>query len=190
MKVVVAITGASGVIYGVRLLEVLKEKGIESPCIISDAAKLIMKHEIEAARRPEGCYCEKNIEAPFSSGSSRVDAMVIVPCSMKTLAAIAAGFSSNLITRCADVVLKEKRKLIVVPRETPLNSIHLENMAKLSKIGAVILPAMPAFYHKPKRVADAVDFIVGKILDSLGIENELYKRWEGCSSEILSRKSS
>ncbi len=178
MKVLLAITGASGVIYGLRLLEVLKEKSVEVECIVSDAAKKIIKHEIGAQKILRGCYSEKDIEAPFSSGSFSLDAMVVAPCSMKTLSAIASGFSHNLITRSTDVAIKEKKKLILVPRETPLSAIHLENMLKLARLGVIILPAMPGFYHKPRKIEDLVDFIVGKILDSLGIENELYKRWE------------
>lgn len=175
MKILLAITGASGAAYGLRLLEVLRQKGMQTECIVSDAAKKIIKHE--GLKIPK-CYGEKDIEAPFSSGSFNLDAMVVVPCSMKTLSAIASGFSHNLITRSADVAIKEKRKLILVPRETPLSAIHLENMLKLAKLGVVILPAMPGFYHMPKKIEDLVDFMVGKILDSLGIENELYKRWE------------
>jgi 4-hydroxy-3-polyprenylbenzoate decarboxylase len=175
MKVVVAITGASGVVYGIRLLEALKEQGIATQCILSKAAKLIIKHE--DVETPRGCYGEEELEAPLASGSYGFDAMVIAPCSMKTLAAIANGYSSNLITRCADVAIKEKRKLVLVPRETPLSCIHLENMLKLARIGVVILPAMSAFYPRPKKINDMVDFIVGKILDSLGIDNELYRRW-------------
>jgi 4-hydroxy-3-polyprenylbenzoate decarboxylase len=175
MKVVVAITGASGVAYGTKLIQVLKEQKIETLCIVSRAAELIIKHE--GGEIPGECYDGEDIEAPLSSGSYRFDAMVVVPCSMKTLAAIANGYASNLITRCADVAMKEGRKLVIVPRETPLSSIHLENMLKLAKIGAVILPAMPAFYPKPKKIHDMVNFVVGKILDSLGIDNELYARW-------------
>lgn len=175
MRVVVAITGASGVVYGVRLLHALRDRGIEAPCIVSRAAELIMRHE--KVDPPEKCYGDDEIEAPLASGSYAFDAMVVAPCSMKTLSAIANGFSANLITRCADVALKEKRRLIVVPRETPLSSIHLENMLRLSKMGAVILPAMPAFYHSPRDIDDMVDFMEGKILDSLGVDNDLYRRW-------------
>jgi 4-hydroxy-3-polyprenylbenzoate decarboxylase len=177
--ILVAVTGASGVIYAVRLLEVLREKKVETVCITSDAARKIMKHELDGkeAELFRGCYDEEDIEAPFSSGSYGLRAMVVIPCSMKTLSAIANGYSSNAITRSADVVIKENGKLILVPRETPLSAIHLENMLKLARLGVTILPAMPAFYHKPKKVEDVVDFVVGKVLDSLGIENDLYKRW-------------
>jgi len=180
MKVLVAITGASGVAYALRFLEALEELNISYECVISDAAKKILKHEVGDAKLDlERCYSEHEIEAPFSSGSFRVDAMVIIPCSMKTLAAIASGYASNLITRSADVMLKERRRLVLVPRETPLNAIHLENMLKLARLGAVILPAMPAFYHRPKSIDDMLSFIAGKVLDALGIQNNLYARWGG-----------
>ncbi len=181
MDVLVAITGASGAVYGIRLLQVLKEKGMGVSCIISDAAHKILEYELEPGELGcvEGCYNESEIGAPFSSGSAGVDAMVVVPCSMKTLSSIANGLSDNLITRSADVMIKERRRLVLVPRETPLSPVHLENMLKLSKIGVTILPAMPGFYHKPKKIEDLIDFIVGKILDSLDIENRLYSRWKG-----------
>jgi 4-hydroxy-3-polyprenylbenzoate decarboxylase len=122
-------------------------------------------------------YDENYMYAPIASGSVKVDAMAVIPCSMKTLASIANGFASNLIERAADVMIKEKRKLVIVPRETPLSAIHLRNMLVLAEIGCHIVPAMPAFYHHPKRVSDMVDFIAGRVLDSMGVENDLAPRW-------------
>lgn len=181
MKIIVAVTGASGIIYGKRLLQVLKDKGAEVYLIVSENAKTIARIELNDQSGFIGLakhiYDSNDLTAPLSSGSFKVDGMVVVPATMKTLAAIASGFSENLITRAADVQLKERRPLILVPRETPLNLIHLQNMTKLSSLGAVILPAMPAFYHKPKNIEDLVDFVVGKILDQLGLEHELYRRW-------------
>jgi len=178
MKVIVAITGGSGVAYGIRLLEVLKEKGIGVTCIISEPAKKVMKYELEKVPKLN-CVHENEIDASIASGSSIGEALVVIPCSMKTLSAIANGYADNIITRAADVVIKEQKKLILVPRETPLSAIHLENMLKLARLGVVILPAMPAFYHKPKKVEDIINFVVGKVLDSLGVENNLFKRWKG-----------
>lgn len=181
MKILLGITGASGAPYALRLAEILEDlDGVELSCIISQGGKKIIEHEAPSeVAFMEKCYTEDEMEAPFSSGSFKTDAMVIIPCSMKTLAAVANGFASNLITRSADVMLKERRKLIIVPRETPLNSIHLENMLKLSNMGAVILPAMPAFYNRPETLDDMVDFIVGKVMDALGLENDIYNRWKG-----------
>lgn len=181
-RLVVGVTGASGVVYAKRLLEVLKEKNIETHIVVSKTAERIIKHELEMDRADfeklgRYCYREDHADAPLASGSFKTDGMIIIPCSLKTLAGIASGYADNLILRAADVTLKEKRKLILVPRETPLNAIHLRNMLELAKIGVVILPAMPAFYHKPKSIHELVDFIVGKILDILGIEHELFKRW-------------
>ena len=152
---------------------------------MSENAKKVIEYEsgdvrkILAHFRKYGkVYDENEIDAPTASGSSLYDAMVVCPCSMKTLSAIANGFSYNLITRSADVMINEKRKLILVPRETPISSIHLENMLKLSKIGVIILPPILSLYHKPKKVEDMVDFVAGKVLDLLGVENKLYKRWK------------
>ncbi len=178
MRITVAITGASGVVYGLRLIEVLGEKRLAPTCILSKAAEKIIAYEV--GEKPDvlsDCLKEDEIDAAVASGSSGADAMVIIPCSMKTLSAVANGYASNLITRAADVMIKEGKRLVIVPRETPLGPIHLENMLKLSKIGVTILPAMPAFYHSPEDVGDLVDFVVGKVLDSLGIENNLYRRW-------------
>ena len=171
--IVVGITGASGVIYGIRLLKALNELNIENSLIISDAAKTVINHEVK-----DNYYEFDDLTASINSGSFKFDGLAIVPCSMKTLSSIANGYASNTITRVADVSLKEHRKTVIVPRETPLRSIHLENMLNLSKEGAVILPAMPGFYSDSDTVDDQINFIVGKILDSLNIENNIYKRWE------------
>ena len=182
MKVILALTGASGVPIGIRLAEILRKE--ELAIIVSENAKKVIKHEIGDVEKVMSelgkygkIYCENQIDAPPASGSSLFDAMIVCPCSMKTLSAIANGYCDNLITRSADVMLKECRKLVLVPRETPISAIHIENMLKLSRLGVVILPASPAFYYKPKKVEDMVDFIAGKVLDSLRIENNLYKRW-------------
>jgi 4-hydroxy-3-polyprenylbenzoate decarboxylase len=185
MRVIVAITGASGVIYGKRLIEVLIDKKIEVTLIISKNSVSIIKDELGVSIddltkfKPEELlkergrevkyYHYKDLTSPFASGSNYFDAMVIVPCSMSTLARIAQGNSDNLILRIADVALKENRKLILVPRETPLSYIHLVNMTKLIQAGAIILPAMPAFYNHPKTIKDLVDFIVFRILNQLKI---------------------
>ena len=183
MKLTIAITGASGVIYGKRLLEELHNKKVETHLVISQAAKKIIKLELETSEKTleklaNHVYEIDDWSSPIVSGSFIMDGMVIVPCSMKTLAGIASGFAENVILRAADVALKEQRKLILVPRETPLNIIHLRNMLDLAKQGVIIVPSMPAYYHKPKNIDDLVDFVVGRILDVLGIEHDLYQRWQ------------
>lgn len=184
MRLVLAITGSSGVVYGVRLLEACKKLGIETDLVISKAAEILL--ELELGKKPgelqnlaTRSYPPDDLTAPIASGSYRVDGMVIAPCSMKTLGAVANGFASDLISRAADVMLKQGRPLVLVPRETPLNLIHLENMVKLKRAGATIVPAAPAFYHKPEKISDLVDFIVGRILEMFGVEHGLYRRWEG-----------
>ena len=174
-------TGASGLRYGLRLLECLP---CESTVIVSaDAAKLALaetglsKDEIEA--RATAHLENDDMFAQIASGSAGFDAMAIIPCSMSTLSKIACGISDNLITRAASVALKERRKLIVVPRETPLSTIHLENMWRLSSAGAVVMPACPAFYPAPDTVNDVVDFVVGRVLDQLGLEHDMYVKWTG-----------
>ncbi len=181
--IIIAITGASGVIYGIRLLEVLKKLKIKTGLIISDTAKIVIKseteYEIENIKElADNYYGFNDLTASINSGSFKFDGLVIVPCSMKTLSSIANGYGDNTITRVADVSLKQKRNTIIVPRETPLRSIHIENMLNLSKEGAVILPAMPGFYSKHDTIDDQINFITGKILDSLNIENNIYERWE------------
>jgi flavin prenyltransferase len=194
-QIVVAITGASGSIYGLRLTEELLKAECRVALLLTksgldvlryetglewegppSARKQLMRDYFGGSKRLEH-YDEKDLFAPIASGSSAPDAMVIAPCSLGTAGRIAAGMSENLIERAADVALKERRDLILVPRETPLNQIHLENLLTLARAGAHILPAMPAFYHRPKTVEALVDFVVGKILDSLGIKHKLFLRW-------------
>ncbi|HCC68296.1 MAG TPA: aromatic acid decarboxylase [Nitrospiraceae bacterium] len=198
--IIVAITGASGSIYGLRLVEELLKNSYSVHLVISTQAFGIIKIETginwekELKAKNQGSeiekviqrhfsssnvryYSEYNLAAPLSSGSFKNDGMLIVPCSMKTLSGIANGYANSLIERSADVTLKEGRNLILVPRETPFNAIHLENMLKLARLGVRIIPPIPAFYHKPKDIDGIVNFVVGKILDSLGIEHNLFKRW-------------
>ncbi len=184
MHLIVAITGSSGVVYGVRLLEICRQLEIEVDLIISKAAETIVKLELEKSvedlqELATRNYSPDELAAPLASGSYRTDGMVIAPCSMKTLGAIASGVTADLISRAADVTLKQNRPLVLVPRETPFNLIHLKNMLKLKQAGATILPASPAYYHKPERISDLIDFIVGRILDVLGVEHQLYQRWQG-----------
>lgn len=186
---VVAITGASGAIYGVRLLRFFAESRIPVGLVISDTARIVMEQELEKGVRhlfremvtdPFICqYGFHDFTAPIASGSYPVEGMVVIPCSMGTLGAIASGLSQNLIHRAADCAIKEGRKLVLVPRETPLSAIHLENMLKLSRLGVKIVPPMPAFYGAQQKVEDLVDFAVGKVLDQLGISHMLYPRWVG-----------
>ncbi|AWX32813.1 UbiX family flavin prenyltransferase [Methanosphaera sp. BMS] len=183
MRVVVAITGASGVIYAIRLLEQLNKIDAECHLVISQIARDIICHETEYSvddviGLADYYYEEKDLTAKINSGSFYFDTCIIIPCSMKTLSAISTGYADNTITRVADVTLKERRKLIIVPRETPLRTVHLENMAKISREGAIVLPAMPGFYHNPKTIDNQIDFIVGKIFDILKINNKLFTKWK------------
>jgi flavin prenyltransferase len=181
-------SGGSGVIYGIRLLEVLKEKRekekIETHLIITPAAGITIKAETDytvqqVEKLVTKTYRFGDIAAPISSGSFKFDAMVVIPCSMHTLGAIASGIADNLLVRAAEVSLKEKRQLILVPRETPLTLIHIQNMERAVLAGAVIVPAMPAFYPRPRTVEEIVNHLVGNVLDLIGIENDLFRRWEG-----------
>jgi len=187
---IVAITGASGVIYGIRLLDVLAEQKIPVELVISDTAKIVIREELgiddfnpsNLRGRISGLlhiHDFHDFTAPIASGSYPTEGMVIVPCSMGTLGAIASGLSQNLIHRAADCTIKEGRKLILVPREMPLSAIHLENMLKLARLGAKIVPPMPAFYSGQQKISDLVDFVVGKILDQMDIPHMLYPRWVG-----------
>jgi len=194
--VAMGITGASGAVYSLRLLGELLAAGIRVSLVISSAGRLVLREEQgldlpadpEEQRRILGeligsaaerltCHGEKDFHAPMASGSSPPDAMVICPCSMGTLGRIAAGLSSNLMERGADVMIKESRLLVLVPRETPLSTIHLENMLKLARLGVKMVPPMPGFYGAPRSVDDLVKFVVGRVLDQLGVEHSLYVRW-------------
>jgi 4-hydroxy-3-polyprenylbenzoate decarboxylase len=198
--VTLALTGASGMPYGIRLLECLLAAGVRVYLTYSQAAQVVAKQEMDLAlpartSETEALFTARfNAQpgqlrvfgreewfAPVASGSNAADAMVVCPCTIGTLAAIAAGMSDNLIERAADVMLKEGRKLVLVPRETPFSAIHLEAMLKLARAGAVILPANPGFYHRPQSVAAVIDFIVARVLDQLGVAHTLIERWGGSS---------
>ncbi|MGA9927636.1 MAG: UbiX family flavin prenyltransferase [Nitrososphaeraceae archaeon] len=182
LRLVVGISGASGVIYGLRTLEILHSMKIETHVVLSQWGEKNIEIEtdktIEYVRSlATALYGNDSLAAPISSGSFLHSGMIIVPCSMKTLASIANGYDETLISRAAGVTLKESRLLVVVPRETPLSRIHLQNMLKLAEAGAVILPAMPGFYHKPTSLLDLVDHLVSKIIDQFNIRNNLSRRW-------------
>jgi 4-hydroxy-3-polyprenylbenzoate decarboxylase len=193
LEVVIGISGATGVWYGIRILQAISGRH-ETHLVITDAARKIMQLEsrvlskenaesidlfMETSMLADHVYSPLELTAPIASGSCRFDAMVIAPCSMKTLSAIASGFSDNLLTRAADVCLKERRKLILVTRETPLSMIHLRNMIAVTEAGGVILPACPGFYGEPEDVEALVNFVAGRTLDLIGIEHELCSRWRG-----------
>jgi len=185
LRIVICITGASGVIYGIKLLETLKTIGnFEVHLVISKSGKKVIELETDIPIEDISAlayrsYEEDDFTAPIASSSFLIDAVIVVPASMKTISAIANGFTNSLVTRVADIALRLKKPLILVPRETPLNAIHLENMLKLARLGATILPACPGFYHQPRNMEDILNFIVGKILDALSIKHDIYKRWKG-----------
>lgn len=176
MRILVAVSGASGIAYASRLVQVLKGTAHETSVVVTEGAKKVAQAEGE--KLPKSDFGENDLSAPFASGSYRLDAMVICPCSLKTLGEIANGVGGNLVSRAAEVMLKERRKLVLVVRETPLSYIAIKNMEKVTLAGGVVLPACPAFYHKPKSIADLVDFVAGKTLDQIGAENRLFKRWK------------
>lgn len=193
MEIVVGISGASGAAYAIRLLQVLREKGCITHLVITDSAAKIIEIETDFLLKDvqglaEHVYAPHDFAAPFASGSHLFDAMVVIPCSMGTLSAIACGSSDTLITRAADVCLKEKRRLIIVPRETPISLVGLRNMVAAAEAGTVVLPACPAFYSKPRSLDDLVDVLVGRVLDLLGVENDLYRRWQGTPEGEPERK--
>lgn len=191
-KFIVGMTGASGAIYGIRFIQTLLDAGHEVHLVITESGWRVLLEELHwNVTRREEClnqhfgnrpgdlkfYPIKDVGAAIASGSFRTDGMIVIPCSMGTLSGLAHGASGNLLERAADVVMKEGRPLLLVPRETPLNAIHLENMLKLSRLGVKILPAMPGFYHQPESIDDLVNFVVGKALDSIGVEQKLFRRW-------------
>lgn len=185
-RVVVGISGASAPVLGIRLLQVLKEEpGVETHLVISRSAGITIRLETpewtldRVKELADVAYKENDIAAAISSGSFLTEAMVIAPASMRTVAAVATGVTDNLLTRAADVILKERRRLIVVPRESPLHLGHLRNLTTLAELGAIIVPPLIALYHEPQTVQDMVDHTVGKILDLLGVEHQLFQRWQG-----------
>jgi 4-hydroxy-3-polyprenylbenzoate decarboxylase len=182
LRVAVGISGASGAVLGLRLLEVLKEMRVETHAVMTKAAERILKEEHGASREDVAklahrLYDVDDFTAPIASGSFKVDGMVVAPCSMKTLAGIVCGYSDNLLLRAADVTLKEGRPLVLVVREAPLSVVHLRNMLAAAEMGAVVLPPVLTFYIKPRSVEDLVDYVVGRALDALGLKHSLYRRW-------------
>lgn len=181
MKIVIAIAGASGALYAKQLLDFLKMTSHQVEVVASDNAKMVWMDEIGTHLKDSvaNLYSNRDFKAHFASGSAKYDQMVIIPCSMGTLGRIANGISDDLISRAADVFLKEKRKLILVPRDTPFNLIHIENMKKLMLAGATLIPAIPSFYSKPKTIEEVINTVVSRVLDHMGIDNNLIKRYEG-----------
>ncbi|WP_211466066.1 UbiX family flavin prenyltransferase [Collimonas silvisoli] len=184
-RLIVGITGATGVIYGVRLLQLLREiPGVETHLMISDAGVLNLHQELEMRRKQVEALAHvvhnvRDIGAAIASGSFQSDGMIIAPCSMKTLASVANGLSDNLITRAADVALKERRRLVLMVRETPFNLAHLRNMTSVTEMGGIIFPPLPGFYHRPQSIAEMVDHTLGRVLDLFAIQHTLTPRWNG-----------
>lgn len=188
-RLIVAITGATGAVYGVRLLQVLRETpGIETHLMISDAGVLNLHQELDLGRKEVEALAHvvhnvRDVGASIASGSFQSDGMVVAPCSMKTLAAVAHGLSDNLISRAADVVLKERRRLVLMVRETPFNLAHLRNMTAVTEMGGIIFPPLPGFYQRPKTIDEMVDHTVGRVLDLFAIPHGLTPRWSGLKGE-------
>ncbi|SFV03653.1 UbiX family flavin prenyltransferase [Pseudoduganella namucuonensis] len=187
-RLVVAITGATGAVYGVRLLQVLKTlPGMETHLVVSDAAVLTLHQETGLQRKEVEALAnvvhkQHNIGASIASGSFQSDGMVIAPCSMRTLASVAHGLSDNLIARAADVALKERRRLVLMVRETPFNLAHLRNMTAVTEMGGIVFPPLPSFYHRPQSIAEMVDHTVARVLDLFGVEHQLAPRWDGLTA--------
>ncbi len=183
-RLIVAITGATGVAYGVRLLQILRTLEVETHLLISEAGVLNLHQELDMNRKEVEALADvvhnvRDVGASIASGSFATDGMIVAPCSMKTLAAIAHGLSDNLITRAADVVLKERRKLVLMVRETPFNLAHLRNMTAVTEMGGIVFPPLPAFYHRPASIEEMIDHTVGRVLDLFGLAHALTPRWQG-----------
>jgi len=189
VRLIVGITGASGVIFGIRLLEVLSSiKEVETHLIISEAGEINIKYETDweikdVKALADFSYDINDIAAQPASGSFKRDGMIVAPCSVKTMSALANSYAENLLLRTGDVTLKERRKLVLLVRETPLHLGHLRNMERLTEMGAIIMPPVPAFYHRPKTIPDIIDHTIGKTLDIFGIEHDLFQRWSGLPSK-------
>ncbi|MEW6425046.1 MAG: UbiX family flavin prenyltransferase [Bacillota bacterium] len=186
MRIVLGISGASGAIYGIRLLEVLRQSNVETHLVITASARSTIEIETnysvgQVEALADFVYDNRHLGAAIASGSFKTDGMVIAPCSIKTVSALANSYNDNLLIRVADVTLKEKRKLVVVPRETPLHAGHLRLLTAAAELGAVVLPPMPAFYHQPQSIDDIINQTVGKILDQFNLEHQLFRRWRGAS---------
>jgi 4-hydroxy-3-polyprenylbenzoate decarboxylase len=191
---IVGISGASGTVYGVRLLEVLKDTPIETHLVMTDSTRKVIALETgfsisEIEGLADYVHDNRDIGAPIASGSFKTLGMVVAPCSMKSLSAIAHSYNENLLVRAADVVLKEYRKLVLVTRETPLHLGHLRLMQQVVECGGIVLPPMPSFYHRPETIADIVDQTVGKVLDQFDIPHDLFRRWEGTTMRMREREA-
>lgn len=184
-RLIIAMTGATGAIYGMRLLQVLRAaSGVETHLVVSDAGVLSLHQELDMGRKDVEALAHvvhnvRDVGASIASGSFQSDGMIIAPCSMKTLASVAHGMSDNLIARAADVILKERRRLVLMVRETPLNLAHLRNMTSVTEMGGIIFPPLPAFYQRPESIAELVDHTVGRVLDLFPVEHDLAPRWNG-----------
>lgn len=181
-RIIIGISGSSGIIYGIRLLEELRKLALETHLVVTKAGQLTRAYETDLQlaelKSLASVYHRcSDIAAPIASGSFKTLGMIVAPCSMNTLGEVAQGLSSNLLTRAADVVLKERRRLVLIPRETPLSLIHLQNMVTVTQAGGIIYPPMPAFYQKPKSIQELVDDTVGRVLDLFDLKNDLVKRW-------------
>ncbi|CAN7620834.1 UbiX family flavin prenyltransferase [Acidovorax sp. LjRoot129] len=184
-RVIVGISGASGAVYGARMLQVLQgQSGIETHLVVSDAGWRNLRHELDMDRPAVEALAHRvhdlhNVGAAIASGSFDCHAMVVAPCSMRTLAAVAHGLADNLLTRAADVALKERRRLVLMVRETPLHLVHLRNMVTVTELGAIVCPPLPAFYLRPTTLGDVVDYSVARVLDLIGVAHQIAPRWEG-----------